>query len=161
MPATLHSKNYILRPIRARDRQDLFGIYGDAKTMQYGSDPVFPDISVIDEMLDSVRQLESVQLAYEWAIACKHSEKVVGTCALHSFSNSQTQCEVGCLLNSNYWRRGIMSEALATLIKHAQSIGIKTLVADIDPSNSRCQQFFLHLGFIKTSESLYFKHLHV
>ncbi|EOX4792123.1 GNAT family N-acetyltransferase [Vibrio alginolyticus] len=70
-----------------------------------------------------------------------------GTCGLHSFSDSGDSCEVGCLLNSSYWRQGYMSEALSLLFSHAKSLGIEKLYADIDEGNFRSQALFNKLGF--------------
>lgn len=136
-----------LRTITAHDADDLFEIYGDPQTMEFASDAVFTSQDMIQQMLESVARLEKSGVSLEWAIADKRTNKVIGTCGLHSFSDCGQACEVGCLLNSNYWRQGYMSEALNVLFLHAKSLGITKLYADIDDGNFRSQALFKKLGF--------------
>jgi ribosomal-protein-alanine N-acetyltransferase len=56
-------------------------------------------------------------------------------------------CEVGCLLNAAYWRRGFISEALRLLFTHAGTLGVTRLTADIDADNVRSIALFEKLGF--------------
>ncbi|MCS0027416.1 GNAT family N-acetyltransferase, partial [Vibrio alginolyticus] len=94
-----------------------------------------------------VVRLEKSDESFEWAVMEQATSKVIGTCGLHSFSDSGDSCEVGCLLNSSYWRQGYMSEALSLLFSHAKSLGIEKLSADIDEGNFRSQALFNKLGF--------------
>ncbi|AXT70955.1 GNAT family N-acetyltransferase [Vibrio sp. dhg] len=136
-----------LRTITAHDADDLFEIYGDSQTMEFASDAVFTSQDMIQQMLESVARLEKSGESLEWAIADKRTNKVIGTCGLHTFSDCGKACEVGCLLNSDYWRQGYMSEALSVLFLHAKSLGITKLYADIDDGNFRSQALFKKLGF--------------
>ncbi|WP_238800108.1 GNAT family N-acetyltransferase [Vibrio vulnificus] len=98
-------------------------------------------------MLESVVRLEKSGESLEWAFMEQATIKVIGTCGLHSFSDIGDSCEVGCLLNSSYWRQGYMSEALSLLLSHAKSLGIEILYADIDEGNFGSQALFKNLGF--------------
>ncbi len=147
MKPDLHGSRIVLRSIQTDDSDDLFEIYGDIQTMEFASDPVFTSKDMIVQMLESVARLEKSGESWEWAVIEQATNKVIGTCGLHSFSNSGDSCEVGCLLNSSYWRQGYMSEALSLLISHAKSLGIEKLYADIDEGNFRSQALFDKLGF--------------
>ncbi len=147
MKPDLHGSRIVLRSIQTNDSDDLFEIYGDIQTMEFASDPVFTSKDMIVQMLESVVRLEKSGESLEWAIMDQATNKVIGTCGLHSFSDSGDSCEVGCLLNSSYWRQGYMSEALSLLICHAKSLGIEKLYADIDEGNFRSQALFNKFGF--------------
>ncbi|MBE4245319.1 GNAT family N-acetyltransferase [Vibrio parahaemolyticus] len=147
MKPDLHGSRVVLRTIQSKDRDDLFEIYGDMQTMEFASDPVFTSKDMISQMLESVIHLEKSGESLEWAITERTTKKVIGTCGLHNFSHSGLSCEVGCLLNSSYWRRGYMSESLDALFSHAKSLGIETLYADIDEGNFRSKALFKKLGF--------------
>ncbi|TNZ67947.1 GNAT family N-acetyltransferase [Vibrio parahaemolyticus] len=127
MKPDLHGSRVVLRSIQMDDSDDLFEIYGDIQTMEFSSDPVFPSKDMIFQMLESVVQLEKSGESLEWAVLEQSANKVIGTCGLHSFSDSGHSCEVGCLLNSSYWRQGYMFEALSLLFSHAKSVGIEKL----------------------------------
>ncbi|HCG5950758.1 TPA: GNAT family N-acetyltransferase [Vibrio parahaemolyticus] len=147
MKPDLHGSRIVLRSIQTNDSDDLFEIYGDIQTMEFASDPVFTSKDMIAQMLESVVRLEKSGESLEWAIMDQTTNKVIGTCGLHSFSDNGDSCEVGCLLNSSYWRQGYMSEALSLLFSHAKSLGIERLYADIDEGNFRPQALFNKLGF--------------
>ncbi|ELB2078746.1 GNAT family N-acetyltransferase [Vibrio parahaemolyticus] len=147
MKPDLHGSRVVLRSIKTDDSDDLFEIYGDIQTMEFVSDPVFTSKDMIVQMLESVVRLEKSGESLEWAVIEQTTNKVIGTCGLHSFSDSGDSCEVGCLLNSSYWRQGYMSEALSLLFSHAKSLGIEKLYADIDEGNFRSQALFNKLGF--------------
>ncbi|MFL0995587.1 GNAT family N-acetyltransferase [Vibrio parahaemolyticus] len=147
MKPDLHGSSIVLRSIQTNDSDDLFEIYGDIQTMEFASDPAFTSKDMIVQMLESVVRLEKSGESLEWAIMVQATNKVIGTCGLHSFSDNGDSCEVGCLLNSSYWRQGYMSEALSLLFSHAKSLGIERLYADIDEGNFRSQALFNKLGF--------------
>ncbi|OQK26194.1 hypothetical protein XM70_c11750 [Vibrio parahaemolyticus] len=147
MKPDLHGSRVVLRSIKTDDSDDLFEIYGDIQTMEFASDPVFTSKDMIVQMLESVVRLEKSGESLEWAVIEQTTNKVIGTCGLHSFSDSGDSCEVGCLLNSSYWRQGYMSGALGLLFSHAKSLGIEKLYADIDEGNFRSQALFNKLGF--------------
>lgn len=144
---TLKSRTLTLRAITQRDTNDLFEIYGDARVMEFASDPTFTTVSMIKQMMESVNKLATSGESYEWAIVENKTGKVIGTCGIHSFSKCGKVCEVGCLLNWSFWRKGIMSEALQLLFLHAKESGIKNVVADIDGSNHGSIAMFEKLGF--------------
>ncbi|EGQ7784169.1 GNAT family N-acetyltransferase [Vibrio parahaemolyticus] len=146
MKPDLHGSRIVLRSIQTNDSDDLFEIYGDIQTMEFASDPVFTSEDMVVQMLESVVRLEKSGESLEWAVMEQATSKVIGTCGLHSFSDSGDSCEVGCLLNSSYWRQGYMSEALSLLFSHAKSLGIEKLYADIDEGNFRSQALFNKLG---------------
>ncbi|HIF5544325.1 TPA: GNAT family N-acetyltransferase [Vibrio parahaemolyticus] len=147
MKPDLHGSRVVLRSIQMDDSDDLFEIYGDIQTMEFASDPVFPSKDTTFQMLESVVQLEKLGESLEWAVLEQSTNKVIGTCGLHSFGDCGHSCEVGCLLNSSYWRQGYMSEALSLLFSHAKSLGIEILYADIDKGNFRSKALFEKLGF--------------
>lgn len=147
MKPVLKGRRIRLRTIRADDAADLFEIYGNPLTMEFASDPCFTSPAMVTQMMASVVRLEQAGESLEWAIVERESNKVIGTCGLHSFSEAGHCCEVGCLLNAAYWRKGFMSEALGLLFAHASTMGITLLTADIDADNVRSIALFEKLGF--------------
>jgi ribosomal-protein-alanine N-acetyltransferase len=137
MKPDLTGTRIVLRTIGPQDAADLFEIYGNPLTMEFASEACFTSPAMVVQMMASVVQLEQTDESLEWAIVERESNKVIGTCGLHSFSEAGHCCEVGCLLNAAYWRRGFMSEALGLLFAHASTLGVTRLTADIDADNVR------------------------
>ena len=115
--------------------------------MEFASDPCFTSPAMLMQMMASVMRLEQTGESLEWAIVEREGNKVIGTCGLRSFSEAGRCCEVGCLLNAAYWRRGFMSEALRLLFAYASTLGVTGLTADIDADNVRSIALFEKLGF--------------
>ncbi|MDF2401742.1 GNAT family N-acetyltransferase [Aeromonas sp. 5HA1] len=147
MKSDLTGTQVVLRTIGPQDAADLFEIYGNPLTMVFASDPCFTSPAMVAQMIASVVRLEQTGESLEWAIVERESDKVIGTCSLHSFSEAGHCCEVGCLLNAAYWRKGFMSEALRLLFAHASTLGVTCLTADIDADNVRSIALFGKLGF--------------
>ncbi|HHQ4541220.1 GNAT family N-acetyltransferase [Aeromonas veronii] len=147
MKPDLTGTRVVLRTIGPQDAADLFEIYGNPLTMEFASDPCFTSPTMVAQLMASVVRLEQTGESLEWAIVERKSNKVIGTCGLHSFSEAGHCCEVGCLLNAAYWRRGFMSEALGLLFAHASTLGVTRLTADIDADNVRSIALFEKLGF--------------
>ncbi|WP_394248528.1 GNAT family N-acetyltransferase [Vibrio profundi] len=156
MKPSLQGMKVELKCLRTADAQDLFEIYGNEATMEFASDEVFESIDTVHEMLESVSEMEASGDALEWAIECKIENKVVGTCGLHTFSLCGRECEIGCLVNSQFWRQGYMSEALPLLLEYAKSQGIKKLLADIDSPNYRSIGLFAKNGFQQRRDGKYY-----
>ncbi|HAT05340.1 MAG TPA: hypothetical protein DDZ61_22275 [Aeromonas salmonicida] len=77
----------VLCTICLQDAADLFEIYGNPLTMESASDPCFTSPTMVVQMMASVVRLEQTGESLEWAIVERESNKVIGTCGLHSFRN--------------------------------------------------------------------------
>ncbi|RXJ74656.1 GNAT family N-acetyltransferase [Veronia nyctiphanis] len=147
MKANIYAERVFLRQLTADDTDDLMKTYGNPLTMEFGSDPVFTSTAMVSQLLKSMENFAQNHASYEWGIVTQDTGEVIGTCGFHSFSPCRTECEVGCLLNSEFWRQGYMSEALSVLFSHAKSLGVERLFASIDPNNYRSIGLFCKLGF--------------
>lgn len=147
MKPDLTGSRLVLRTMGPQDAADLFEIYGNPLTMEFASDPCFTSPAMVAQLMASVVRLEQTGESLEWAIVERKSNKVIGTCGLHSFSEAGRCCEVGGLLNAAYWRRGFMAEALGLLFTHASTLGVTCLTTNIDADNVRSIALFEKLGF--------------
>lgn len=138
-----------LRVLTFGDRVDLFAIYGDAAVMAFTSDPAFPDLSYVDQMLASMARLFAERSSLEWGVNLRSEGRIIGTCGLHSFDQETHAAEIGCILGRAYWGQGLMREALSTVIDFGfERLGLQVIKADIDAPNLRSLALFQRLGFI-------------
>ncbi len=93
MKPDLTGTQVVLRTIGPHDTADLFEIYGNPLTMEFASDPCFTSPAMVAQMMASVVLLEQTGESLEWAIVERKSNKVIGTCGLHSFSEAGHSCE--------------------------------------------------------------------
>lgn len=139
-----------LRALTAHDTADVFAIYSDAEVMEFTSDPPFPDPSYVPQMLASVQHLFAHHQSIEWGIVVRAENRIVGTSGLHTFEPSIQRAEVGCLLARQYWRQGMMREALTAVIDFGfHHFDLHSLRADIDAPNVRSLALFRRLGFTR------------
>ncbi|WP_429076059.1 GNAT family N-acetyltransferase [Aeromonas hydrophila] len=160
LPRTLPSLStprLLLRALDAGDSAELFAIYGDSEVMRFVGEPPFPSLATVAQMLVSVARLLAAGESLEWGLVARDSERLIGTCGLHSFVEEVglRQAEVGCMLARSHWGEGWMAEALTALIAYARQLGLATLVADIEPDNLPSQRLFRRLGFVWQQDSCY------
>lgn len=149
---TLRTPRLDLRALTMADRADLFAIYGDAEVMAFTSDPAFPDLSYVDQMLVSMARLFTERASIEWGVSLRAEGRIIGTCGLHSFDTEQQGAEIGCILGRAYWGQGLMQEALSAVIAFGfDRFYLQTIKADIDAPNLRSLALFQRLGFVPTA----------
>ncbi len=149
---TLRTPRLDLRTLTTADRADLFVIYGDAAVMAFTSDPAFPDLTYVDQMLASVTRLFAERASLEWGVSLRAEGRIIGTCGLHSFDQEAQSAAIGCILGRAYWGQGLMREALSAVIAFGfERFALQTLKADIDAPNVRSLALFQRLGFTPAS----------
>ncbi|CAB5704635.1 Acetyltransferase (GNAT) family [Aeromonas hydrophila] len=154
---SLSTPRLLLRAFDAGDSADLFAIYGDSEVMRFVGEPPFPTLATVAQMLASVERLLAAGESLEWGLVARDSDRLIGTCGLHSFAGNAglRQAEVGCMLARRHWGEGWMAEALTALIAYARRLGLATLVADIEPDNLPSQRLFERLGFVWQQDTCY------
>jgi RimJ/RimL family protein N-acetyltransferase len=154
---SLSTPRLLLRALDAGDSAELFAIYGDPLVMRFVGEPPFPSLATVAQMLASVARLLAAGASLEWGLVARDSNRLIGTCGLHSFADEAglRQAEVGCMLARSHWGEGCMAEALTALIAYARQLGLATLVADIEPDNLPSQRLFRRLGFVWQQATCY------
>jgi [ribosomal protein S5]-alanine N-acetyltransferase len=113
----LETEHLILRPLRERDFDDLF---------EYAQDPLVAELGMWQPYeSDEACRAHLMQLIglYErwlkwWALEDKASGKMIGRCELARYDDEDRKAEIGYALNRNFWRRGLMREAMQAVLKH-------------------------------------------
>jgi ribosomal-protein-alanine N-acetyltransferase len=59
---------------------------------------------------------------FDWAIVCRQSEKMIGTCGFTRFDFPNNSAEIGYVINPKYSGRGIATEASARVIRYGFEI---------------------------------------
>ena len=81
--------------------------------------------------------------------------KITGTICLWQFKKEHYRAEVGYVLFPNYWRKGIMKEALLKVLDFGfQTIRLHSIEAHISPDNAASAALLESAGFKREA---YFK----
>jgi ribosomal-protein-alanine N-acetyltransferase len=134
----LRTKRLILRRAQPNDLMDLFTIYSDPRAMRYWSTPPHDSPDRTQENLDRMCAAPD-PLVY---FVIEMGGHAIGTAGMH-FKN-----EVGFLLHPDYWRQGIVQEAMQAIIPHIWDVtDVAEVSADADPRNKASCHLLKSLGF--------------
>jgi RimJ/RimL family protein N-acetyltransferase len=137
-----------LRPLVETDVPALFAIYSNPEAMRYWSRGPMTDIKEAADLLDEIDRLCGAGTLYEWGIARREDDRVIGTCTLHRIERDHRRAEIGYILHRDFWGRGLAHEALVALVGHAfGAMALHRLEADIDPRNAASIRLVERLGF--------------
>ena len=156
----LTTDRLILRTARQNDLLDLFAIYSDPHAMRYWSTPPHVNPEQTQENLDQMIVGEG-----QTFFIIEKDGTAIGTVGMHQNN------EVGFLLHPNFWRQGIVTEAMKVILPHIWATTNQSeLVADADPHNVASVGLLESLGFTQShvakntfcingvwSDSIYYK----
>ena len=145
---TLLTERLAIRWLAAADAPALFAVLGDPMVMRYWSTaPLATEQDASDFVADVHRRFAARDL-FQWGIARRDDDRVIGTCTLHRVSLDHRRGEVGYALGAAHWGRGYAAEALSALVAFAfDSLQLHRLEADVDPRNERSLRLLEGLGF--------------
>jgi RimJ/RimL family protein N-acetyltransferase len=84
---------------------------------------------------------------FEWAVALKESETLIGSCSLVMGKPDPRQGEIGFVLNRNYWGHGYATEAAGAVLKHGfTDHGLHRIFARCQVENQRSIRVLERLG---------------
>ncbi len=126
----------------------LFAIFSDVEAMRYWSHPAMADIAEAGALLRDIQRHDEAGTLFQWGIARREDDLVIGTCTLHRIDRQHRRAELGYILRRDLWGRGLAHEALTALVNHAfGTMGLHRLEADIDPRNTGSIRSVERLGF--------------
>jgi ribosomal-protein-alanine N-acetyltransferase len=139
---TIVTERLILRAAKQADLLDLFAIFSDPRAMQYWSTAPHETPERTQENLERLIASADRQLTY---FVIEMDQRAIGTAGMHKIG------EVGFLLHPDYWRQGIVSEAMNAIIPYLFSVTDHArLTADADPRNEASVGILKSLGFEET-----------
>ena len=147
-PVTLLTDRLQLRPMALSDFADIFEFKSDPfVTERYGQEPHRSPEETRAWVEKRVAD-QAVGDCIFWTIALRDEEKAIGECCFWNFTPSFRQAEVGYELHRSSWKKGLMAEALATVLEYGfGTIGFERVEAIPLVSNIDSQRLLRGLGF--------------
>jgi [ribosomal protein S5]-alanine N-acetyltransferase len=147
---TITTERLRLRWLVIDDVPALHAIFGDAEVCRYWSRPALRDLAAAAELQREIEQRFVEGSLFQWGIADRATDHVVGTCTLASLSPEHRRAEIGFALARSAWGRGYIAEALPALLDFAfESLALHRVEADADPRNGRSIRALEKMGFTR------------
>lgn len=145
---TLEGDRVRLRWLEQTDVPRLFEIFSDSTAMRYWSSPAQTELAQAQELLDSIHQHFRERSLFQWGVARRSDNLIIGTTTLFDVRMEHRKAEIGYMLDRQCWGQGLMQEALRLYIQFAfGTLGLHRLTADVDPRNERSITILERLGF--------------
>ena len=145
---TLCTKRLSLRPISATDVADMFAVFSDPDVMRYWDGTVMLAPRDALTYIEHIHQAFRRRQLFQWGIADRSSDALLGTCTLTHVSPGHQRCEIGFALRRTRWGQGLGSEAVSALVAFTfDRLQLHRVEADVDPRNDRSLRLLEGLGF--------------
>lgn len=110
--ATFETDRLILRPFHFGDKEALFDILGHESNVKF-LHPVLPSLEACQNLMVEAFMRHPLGV---WAIEDKQSGCMIGAIRLEQIRLQEKRAEIGYFLHRDFWQRGLMTEALSSLI---------------------------------------------
>jgi RimJ/RimL family protein N-acetyltransferase len=145
---TLEGTRVRLRWLEPADVGALYGVFSNSEVMRYWCWPAYEREEQARELLAQIERAFREKSLFQWGIALRADDHVIGTCTLAHVDASNLRAELGYALARDHWRCGLMGEALALLLAFAfGELHLRRLEADVDPRNAASIRSLERLGF--------------
>jgi ribosomal-protein-alanine N-acetyltransferase len=151
----LNSQNVHLRNITLNDAEHVFNLRCNRDAMNYIDRPIPKSIEESIEMIHQIEKGINDNKSIGWAISLNNDSKLIGTIGFHRIDLENYRAEIGYMLFPEYWRKGIMNEAIDMAIDYGfKELKFHSIEANINPNNIASRNLLLKKGFLKEA---YFK----
>ena len=143
----LETRRLRLRQATQEDAEAIFTVFSDPKVTQ------FHDLDTFVRLDEAIGVVERRAKGFDsgrgirWGIARKQDNYLIGSCGF-SWDREANAAEIGYELASQFWRQGIMSEALRAVLCYGFEIKeLQFVIAEIMLENLASRRLLEKLGF--------------
>ena len=150
----LETERLRLREIVPMDTADIFAIRGDYEVTRYNIGAAYQDATEARELIQSMTRLYLEGKEIRWGITLnsRHggNDTVIGMCGFNYWNRVDRRASIGFDIAREYWRRGIMREALTEILRFGFiEMDLNRVEADVSAENEASIRLLTGLGFIQ------------
>ncbi len=158
----LETERLILRPHALSDAETLFALRNNEDVMRFIHRERQKTVTEIEEFISNFNEGCKQGQHLAWVIALKENpNQMIGSIGYWRTNLANYRAEIGYMLHPDYWRKGIISEALIKTIDFGfNEMKLHSIQANIDPENEASRQILIKHGFVKEAyfrEDYYFQ----
>jgi [ribosomal protein S5]-alanine N-acetyltransferase len=143
----LETERCWLRQATQEDAEAVFAIFSDPNVTQFHDLDTFTSLDEASGVIERRAKGFEDGRGIRWGIACKQDNHLIGSCGF-TWNKETNASEIGYELASQFWRQGIMSEVLRTILRYGFEIrGVQFVIAEIMLENIASRRLLEKLGF--------------
>jgi ribosomal-protein-alanine N-acetyltransferase len=144
----LQTERLTLRKIAMADAADLFQLRSNKEVMQYLARPIAKAIEDAEELIAVLNSNIELSETITWGICEKNHSNIIGTIGYYRVDRNNYRGEIGYLLGVQYWNKGLISEAIKTIVNYGfNTLQFHSIKACVSPFNIASQKVLLKNGF--------------
>ena len=134
---TIETSRLILRRAVREDAEPMFRNWAsDPDVTKYLTWPTYEKVETAYQILDLWASEYEKPDYYQWMIVLKELGEPIGSISVVRQNDRVEEAEIGYCIGSRWWHKGIVSEALAAVIKYLfEEVGMNRVAARHDPNN--------------------------
>lgn len=153
---TLETRRLLLREFRPSDAMAVFEMYTHADLTRWLEHELMTSLEEAEKRVRARMGLFERGMGCRWAITFKdRPDDLIGSCGYFSVRISTHTYEIGYDLHPEYWRQGLMTEALTAVLQASFTPGalypLHRLEALVEPGNVASMSLLTKLGFTRES----------
>ena len=146
----LTTERLVLRQMSNEDANEVFFLRSDDEMLKYVGRAKATSIEEIVKWIEMVNDGLVKNESICWAITLKDEPKLIGNISFWKIDKQHYRAEVGYVLHPDYQKKGIMDEALKTILQYGfQYLKFHSIEANIDPENTASKYLLEHNGFVR------------
>lgn len=145
---TIETENLILRPFNKNDIPYVFKNWAsDEEVVKYLTWPAHNEIKMSEIYVKSELKQYVNRDHYNWAIVLKGLNEPIGSIGAVEIDHRAEKVEIGYSLGKKWWNKGLMTEALNTVIKYFfDVVSVNRVEAKHDVENEASGKVMLKSG---------------
>lgn len=149
-PPTLHSGRVSLRLAVESDLPALLEVNSSEEVTALLPYARWTSMADADAWFERMAAIQSTGAALQFVVVGAAEQRAIGTCLVFRHEEAHGRAEIGYVLGREYWGRGLMHEALQTLIDWAFGTQrLRRLEAEVDVRNAASAGVLRRLGFTR------------
>lgn len=151
----IETERLVLRRTTLEDANDYFALRSNAKAMKHICKPLQASVEETKTLICKINEMINFNEGISWAVCFKNQTKMIGSISFHRIEKDHYRAEIGYMLHPDYWKQGIISEAVKAIIDFGfNELKFHSIEAHIDPTNSGSEKVLQKNNFKKEA---YFK----
>jgi [ribosomal protein S5]-alanine N-acetyltransferase len=146
---TLETARLSLRQLQKDDAADYFFLLSDEDVMRYMDAPKCESIDIAAEKIEKMNTEIAENKSIVWGISLKDDKRLIGAIGFWKISAYHHRGEIAYRLHPDFWRKGLMTEALKEVLNYGfEKMNLHSVEANVSPSNEASKQLLLAQNFV-------------